>query len=95
DYSLQQNIQDVSQFYANLLPENAGFWSSTDEIMDLKQTNPINNENKVSRPVSNPFYITDPWPEVTDVIINIVAKADDPTVSAETREKTKPYTTEV
>ena len=95
DYSLQQNIQDVSQFYANLLPENTDFWSSTDEIMDLKQTNPINNENKVSRPVSNPFYITDPWPEVTDVIINIVAKADDPTVSAETRGKTKPYTAEV
>lgn len=86
-YSLQQNIQDVSQFYANLLPENADFWSSTDEIMDLKQTNPINNENKVPRPVSNPFYITDPWAQVTDVVINIVAKADNPTVSAKTRKK--------
>ena len=95
DYSLQQNIQDVSDFYEDLIPEGQSFWSSTDEIMDLKQTNPINNENAVVRPKSNPFYITDPWTEVTDVVINIVAKADDPTVSAETREKTKPYAAEV
>lgn len=95
DYSLQQNIQDVSDFYEDLIPEGQSFWSSTDEIMDLKQTNPINNENAVVRPKSNPFYITDPWTEVTDVVINIVAKADDPTVSAETRGKTKPYAAEV
>ncbi|WP_424348868.1 hypothetical protein ACPBEH_08200 [Latilactobacillus sp. 5-91] len=95
DYSLQQNIQDVSDFYKDLIPEGQSFWSSTDEIMDLKQTNPINNENAVVRPESNPVYITDQWPDVTDVIVNIVAKADDPTVSAETREKTKPYTAEV
>lgn len=95
DYSLQQNIQDVSDFYEDLIPEGQSFWSSTDEIMDLKQTNPINNENAVVRPESNPFYITDPWSEVTDVVINIVAKADDPTVGAETREKTQPYTAEV
>jgi len=91
-YSLQQNIQDVSQFYANLLPEDSEFWSSTDQIMNLKQSYTDDWPNTTVREKSNPVYIADQWTDVSDIVINVVAKKDDPTVSQAVRDQTKAYT---
>ncbi|KRM24133.1 hypothetical protein FC90_GL000607 [Latilactobacillus graminis DSM 20719] len=94
EYSLQQNIQDISHFYASLTGD-ADFWSSTDDIMNLKQSYTDAWPNTTVREKSNPIYITDPWDAVSDIVINIVAKKDDPTVNQTVRDKTKPYAVKV
>lgn len=74
EYSLQQNIQDVSDAFAELTPITGAnateFWSSTDEIVDLKQS-----DDKGSAK-SNPIYMPDADPQLSDVVVNITAKAD-------------------
>ncbi|MCB4410170.1 hypothetical protein [Latilactobacillus sakei] len=74
DYSLQQNIQDVSDAYASLTPldgkDSRDFWTNTDQIIDYKEKSDDNQEK------TNPVYLADKIPDVTDVVVNITAKAD-------------------
>lgn len=86
DYSLQQNIQDVSDTFAKLTPTTGNdtkeFWSSTDEIVDLKQSDDSGSAK------SNPIYMPDVDSQLSDVVVNITAKADISTTTS----VAKPYT---
>lgn len=73
-YSLQQNIQDVSDAFASLTPftgENArSFWTNSDQIMNKEE-----NDGKGN--IENPIYMTDENSQLSDIVVNITAKADE------------------
>lgn len=73
-YSLQQNIQDVSDAFASLTPftgENArSFWTNSDQIMNKEE-----NDGKGN--IENPIYMTDEDSNLSDIVVNITAKADE------------------
>ncbi|WP_436667651.1 hypothetical protein [Latilactobacillus sakei] len=91
-YSLQENIQDISQDLASLTPSDgvndldpaSNFWTSSRNIINDQQSA---TDSGVK---SNPIYVKDEkWPIVTDVVVNITAAADNPNASKASRAKAR------
>lgn len=76
--SVQQDISDVANFYANLTPggkPTADFWANNDQIVNQLHTN-TGADATVNGEQSNPTYYKDSDPSVTDIVIDITSARD-------------------
>lgn len=99
-YSLQENIQDLSNAFGSLTPANGTTTDATTADGSIVKVENrdfwSSTENIVGVKDSinpdgnktNPVYVKDDnWPDITDVVVNITSKADVPGVSEADKEK--------